>query len=72
MVWDIAQIRENVWLVGGDNGELRILTLRNDRFELGERIAGFERKGIRTIYVVPNDEVIVGGEGFCKVLRIED
>lgn len=72
MVWDIAQIRENVWLVGGDNGELRILTLRNGRFELGERIAGFQRKRIRTIYVVPNDEVIIGGKGFCKVLRIED
>ena len=72
MVWDIAQIRENVWLVGGDNGELRILTLRNGRFELGERIAGFERKRIRTIYVAPRDEVIVGGKGFCKVLRIED
>ena len=72
MVWDIAQIRENVWLVGGDNGELRILTLRNGRFELGEKIAGFECKGIRTIYVVPNNEVIVGGKGFCYVLRIED
>lgn len=72
MVWDIAQIRENVWLVGGDNGELRILTLKNDRFELGERIAGFRRERIRTIYVAPRDEVIVGGKGFCKVLRIED
>lgn len=72
MVWDIAQIRENVWLVGGDNGELRMLTLKNGRFELGERIAGFERKGIRTIYVAPRDEVIVGGKGFCNVLRIED
>ncbi len=72
MVWDIAQIKENVWLVGGDNGQLCTLTLRDGSFELGERIAGFEHKGIRTIYVVSNDEVIVGGEGFCKVLRIVD
>lgn len=71
MVWDIAQIRENVWLVGGD-GELRTLTLKNGRFELGKRIAGFKNKRIRTIYVAPNDGVIVGGKGFCEVLRIKD